>query len=158
MLSSNSPAQGDDSHLPKTYYMWRSREFYQGLKREDVSQKISCSFTERKYIGRKWISDTKHKIFLFQQITTTAFIKKCISIETNYFPLNCTLSVLLLIAFLHSQKLTFAGFFSFFIFSWNIQAYFIQKLQNIRIARRHVLGPPDPVPGIISAYAYFHLC
>lgn len=114
VLSSNSPAQEDDSHLSKTYYIWRSPEFYQGLKREDVSQNISPSVTERKDIGRKWISDTKHKVALFQQTTITAFIKKCVSIETNYCPLNYTLSLILLLIlffFFHSQELTYLSFF-----------------------------------------------
>lgn len=88
VLSADSPAQGDDSHLFKTYYIWRSQEFYQGLKGEDVSQNISHNVTERKWIGRKWISDTKRKVSLFQQTTITAFIKKCVSRETNYCPLN----------------------------------------------------------------------
>lgn len=114
VLSSNSPAQGDDSHLSKTYYIWRRQEFYQGLKREDVSQDISHNVTDRKCSGRKWISDMKHNVSLFQQPTTTAFIKKCISIETNYCSLNCTLGlILLLIPLLHSQKLTFV--FCFFV-------------------------------------------
>lgn len=117
VLSSNSPAQGDDSHLSKTYYIWRSQEFYQGLKREDVSQNISRNVMERKCIGRKWISDTKRKASLFLQTTITAFIKKCISIETNYCPLNYTLGlILLLIPFLHSQKLTFVSYGFLFIF------------------------------------------
>lgn len=47
VLSSNSPAQGDDSHLSKTYYIWHSQEFYQGLKREGVSQNV-CNITEKK--------------------------------------------------------------------------------------------------------------
>lgn len=48
VLSSNSLAQGDDSHLSKTYYIWHSQEFYQGLKREGVSQNISSKITEKK--------------------------------------------------------------------------------------------------------------
>lgn len=160
VLSSNSPAQGDDSHLSKTYYIWRSQEFYQGLKREDVSQNISHSVTERKCIGRKWISDTKRKASLFLQTTITAFIKKCISIETNYCPLNYILGlILLLIPFLHSQNLTFVsyGFFVYFL-EISRQILFRNDLKQITIAGRSVLGSSDPVPGNTSAYAYIHLC
>lgn len=97
--------------------------------------------------------------YFFHQTTTTAFIKKCLSIETNYCPLNYTLGVLLLINFLHSQKLTFASFCCCFFFpEISKQILFRNNFKNIRIASGDVLGPPDPVPGNISAYAYFHPC
>jgi len=71
--------------------------------------------------------DMKRKISLFQQTTIAAFIKKCISIETNYCPLNYALGLtLLLIPFFAFTETDIC--FLFFVYFLEISRQILLKV------------------------------